>query len=85
MGHSRWVQCRVIAVLVFVLAFVPRVVYGVSRAVQWYEQSNRYWDALLAGDMAGTYQRYHPGVTTMWVAGLGLGVYATANGWSILP
>jgi hypothetical protein len=68
--------------VVFLLALIPRVVYPVSRPLEWYERSVRFWDALLAGDLAGTYQRYHPGVTTMWIAGLGLRVYAAAHGWS---
>jgi hypothetical protein len=68
--------------VVFLLALLPRVIYPVSRPLEWYERSVRFWDALLAGDPAGTYQRYHPGVTTMWVAGLGLRVYAVAHGWS---
>ena len=41
-----------------------------------------FWDALFSGDLRGTYQQYHPGVTTMWIAGLGLRIYATAHGWS---
>jgi hypothetical protein len=69
-------------VVVFLLALIPRVIYPVSRPLEWYERSVRFWDALLAGDPAGTYQRYHPGVTTMWVAGLGLRVYAAMHGWS---
>jgi len=69
-------------VVVFLLALILRVIYPVSRPLEWYERSVRFWDALLAGDPAGTYQRYHPGVTTMWVAGLGLRVYAAAHGLS---
>jgi hypothetical protein len=68
--------------VVFLLALLPRVIYPVSRPLEWYERSVRFWDALLAGDLGGTYQRYHPGVTTMWVAGLGLRIYAAAHGWS---
>jgi len=67
---------------VFLLALLPRLIYPVSWPMQWYERSVRFWDALLAGDLAGTYQRSHPGVTTMWIAGLGLRVYAAAHGWS---
>jgi hypothetical protein len=69
-------------VVVFLLALIPRVIYPVSRPLEWYERAVHFWDALLAGDPAGTYQRYHPGVTTMWVAGLGLRVYAAIHGWS---
>ena len=69
-------------VFVFFLALLPRMIYPVSRPMQWYDRSVNFWDALLAGDLGGTYQQYHPGVTTMWVAGLGLRVYAVAHGWS---
>ena len=68
--------------MVFLVALVPRVVYPVSRPPQWYTRSVMFWDALLTGDLGGTYQQYHPGVTTMWVAGLGLRIYAAAHGWS---
>jgi hypothetical protein len=69
-------------IFVFFLALLPRLIYPVSRPMQWYERSVRFWDALLEGDLSGTYQRSHPGVTTMWVAGLGLRIYAAAYGWS---
>jgi hypothetical protein len=60
--------------IVFFLALLPRLIYPVSQYMIWYERSVRFWDALLAGNFAATYQQYHPGVTTMWVAGLGLQV-----------
>ena len=69
-------------VFVFLLALLPRLTYPLSRSVNWYNRSIAFWDALLAGDWAHTYQQYHPGVTTMWVAGLGLRVYMAAHGWS---
>ena len=62
--------------LIFLLAFVPRVLYPVSRPLQWYSRAVRFGDALLARDWAGTYQRYHPGVTTMWLSGAGLKLFA---------
>ena len=62
--------------LVFLLAFVPRALYPVSRPLQWYSRAVRFGDALLARDWAGTYQRYHPGVTTMWLSGAGLKLFA---------
>jgi hypothetical protein len=68
--------------IVFFLALLPRLIYPVSQYMIWYERSVRFWDALLAGNFAATYQQYHPGVTTMWVAGLGLQVYKATHGWS---
>jgi hypothetical protein len=72
--------CALVAV--FLLALIPRVVYPVSRPMQWYTRSVGFWNALLEGDLSGTYQQYHPGVTTMWIAGLGLQAYAATHGWS---
>jgi hypothetical protein len=69
-------------VFVFLLALPPRLLYPVSRPMQWYDRSVHFWDALLSGDWAGTYQQYHPGVMVMWLGGLGLRIYAAANGWS---
>jgi hypothetical protein len=69
-------------VLVFILALLPRLFYPSSRYLLWYDRSVHFWDALMAGDFADTYQQHHPGVTTMWIAGLGLRLYMTTHGWS---
>jgi hypothetical protein len=68
-------------IIVFLLALLPRVIYPVSRPMQWYIRAVSFWDALLDGELGGTYQQYHPGVTTMWVAGLGLQIYTVVHGW----
>ena len=75
-----WFDRWLIPALVFVLAFLPRAIYPVSRGWLWYLRSIRFWDALLAGDWARTFQRYHPGVTVMWIAGLGLKLFAWRRG-----
>ena len=67
---------------VFLLALLPRLIYPVSRPMQWYERSVDFWDALLEGDWQRTLQRRHPGVMTMWIAGAGLRSYALVHGWS---
>jgi hypothetical protein len=69
-------------IFVFILALVPRVCYPVARFMEWYPRSVRFWEALAQGNLGHTYQRYHPGVTTMWIAGLGQRVYALTRGWS---
>jgi hypothetical protein len=69
-------------VVVFVLAFVPRLVYPVSRYMLWYDRAITFWEALERGDLEETYRQYHPGVTTMWIAGLGLRAYTSAHGLS---
>lgn len=68
--------------IIFVLALVPRVIYPVARFMEWYPRSVQFWEALAQGDLENTYQRYHPGVTTMWIAGFGQRVYALTRGWS---
>ncbi len=50
--------------------------------MQWYNRAIHFWDALLARDWAGTYQQYHPGVTTMWLSGGGIKLFAWLRGLS---
>lgn len=52
-------------ILIFLLAFVPRAIYPVSRPMQWYTRAVRFGDAVLAQNWAGTYERYHRGVSMM--------------------
>ncbi|MBN1977783.1 MAG: glycosyltransferase family 39 protein [Anaerolineae bacterium] len=66
----RWVAVGL--VLLFLLAFVPRVVYPVSRPLQWYFRSAQFFQAVLRGDLAGTLFSEHPGVTVMWLSGAAL-------------
>jgi hypothetical protein len=77
---SRALWCGI--VVIFVLAFVPRAHYPVARFMEWYPRSVQFWEALAEGNLEATYQRYHPGVTTMWIAGFGQRVYALVHGWS---
>ena len=74
----RWI----IPALIFVLAFLPRAIYPVSRSMLWYYRAIHFGDALLARDWTGTYQSYHPGVTTMWLAAAGLRLFAWRQGLS---
>ena len=80
--QPHWLLNWVVPILVFLLAFLPRAIYSVSRPLQWYERAVRFWDAFLAADWAGTYQSYHPGVTTMWLSGVGLKLFAWQRGLS---
>jgi hypothetical protein len=36
----------------------------------WMTRSGNFYLALATGDLASTYQYYHPGVTTMWLGAL---------------
>lgn len=59
----------------FLLAFLPRATYPVSRPLQWYFRSGEFFRAVLRGNWAGTLFSEHPGVTVMWLSG------AAAWGW----
>jgi len=73
-------------VALFLLAFVPRVVYPVSRPLQWYFRSAQFFQAILQGDLAGTLFSEHPGVTVMWLAGAALwGWYGLQSLWGLNP
>jgi hypothetical protein len=79
---SRWLERWVAPVFLFLLAFIPRAVYPVSRAMLWYYRAIHFGDAVLAGDWAATYQSYHPGVTTMWLVGAALKLFGWWRGLS---
>ncbi|HHS96975.1 MAG TPA: phospholipid carrier-dependent glycosyltransferase [Chloroflexi bacterium] len=56
-------------VALFLLAFLPRAIYPVSRPLQWYFRSAQFFQAAMEGDWAGTLFSEHPGVTVMWLSG----------------
>jgi 4-amino-4-deoxy-L-arabinose transferase-like glycosyltransferase len=68
--------------LIFLLAFLPRALYPVSRSLLWYYRAVHFSDALLARNWAETYQSCHPGVTTMWLSGIGVRAFGWARGLS---
>ena len=68
--------------VIFVLALLPRLLYPVTWPLQWYTRSVAFYDALAEGNLADTFQKLHPGVTTMWVAGFGLRIFAAVNDWT---
>lgn len=74
MGSWRRIE-RCGLVFLFLLAFVPRAIYPVSRPLQWYFRSAEFFQAILRGDWAGTLLSEHPGVPVMWLTG------ATLWGW----
>ena len=59
------------AALVFVTAFFPRALGFVGSTSIWQQRARAFTEALAQGDWAATLQAPHPGVTTMWLAGLG--------------
>jgi len=64
-----------LAALVLAVALVPRArdldVIVTPDETRWACRSINFHAALAAGDPAGTYQKEHPGVITMWLGGLG--------------
>jgi 4-amino-4-deoxy-L-arabinose transferase-like glycosyltransferase len=75
-----WVARWGIPLLIFVIALVPRIVYPVSRPVNWSDRAFHFSNAILERDWGTTYQRYHPGVTLMWLAGAGLQLFSRQQG-----
>jgi hypothetical protein len=71
--RSNWI----VALFIFVLAFVPRVLslnaISIIDEFQWQEGTKVFINGLLSGDFSSTYCRYHPAVTDMWLIGIGLG------------
>ncbi len=62
--------CRVYPLLLLLLSFFLRATFLVGSSTLWHARAKAFFEALLAGDLAGTYQAPHPGVTTMWLAAL---------------
>ena len=79
--EQRTVSTRhTIPVLLFLIAFIPRLLHPVSRPLVWYLRSAHFIDAVLAGDWANTVYSEHPGVGLMWPVGIGLKVYWALSG-----
>ena len=66
-----------VLIVLFYVFFLPGL--GTSfisiNEPDWIERSSRFIDSFLRGDFLGTYQKYHPGVTLMWVVGLCIKVF----------
>ncbi|MCD6301916.1 MAG: glycosyltransferase family 39 protein [Anaerolineae bacterium] len=75
-----WVHRWLIPLALFALALVPRAHAPISRPIVWSDRGFHFANAVLRGDWADTYRRYHPGVTTMWLSGFALKWFAHANG-----
>lgn len=48
----------------------------------WAARSQNFYDALIEGDLFGTYQSEHPGVVTMWIGTLAVRVARAAEGFT---
>lgn len=58
-------------ILLFLVAFLPRSLYLVARSTIWHIRAGRFVEAILGQDWEATLEAPHPGVTTMWLAGIG--------------
>ena len=66
--------------VLFVLAFGARLI-GITLFItpdedNWMRRAGNFTQGLQTGDLTRTFQSGHPGVTTMWIASLGIGVEA---------
>jgi len=61
-----------LVLVVFLVAFLPRVIYPVSRPAQWYTRSVMFIHSVTRGAWEETVYSEHPGVTTMWLSGIAL-------------
>lgn len=78
--NARWLHRWGIPLSIFMLAFLVRAIYPISRPIVWSDRAYHFANAILEQDWATTYQRYHPGVSLMWLAGTGLQVLSRIQG-----
>ena len=76
-----------LGLVVFSLILLPGVVrherfVTADEAAQWFKRSLAFERALEAGDLEGTWQSGHPGVTTMWAGLLGRAAWEAGGGES---
>ncbi len=60
-------QRLIFPIVLFLTAFLPRVIYPVSLSRVWHDRSIVFLDALKTGNLAETIQSAHPGIMTMWL------------------
>jgi len=68
-------------IIIFVLAFFPRVLQPVSSPIQWYWRPLQFYHAILTNNLANTFQSGHPGVTVMWISGFTETAYRKLTGF----
>jgi hypothetical protein len=82
---ERFKNCAIAAFL-FLLAFIPRFI-GLGKIVVadeklWIGRSVIFYKSLVNFDLIGTAQTSHPGVITMWLSGLSMGLKHLMDGKS---
>jgi hypothetical protein len=78
--NAGWLHRWGIPLSIFLVAFLLRAIYPVSRTIVWSDRAFYFIDAVLEGDWAATYQHYHPGVSLMWLTGIGLQIFSWLHG-----
>ena len=58
-------------ILLFLVAFLPRSLYLVARSTIWHIRARRFIQAIAEQEWEAILDAPHPGVTTMWLAGIG--------------
>jgi hypothetical protein len=74
------IQRWVIPGLIFLIGFLPRAFNPLSRPDRWFHRSYKFAEAILEQDWASTFQRYHPGVSLMWLSSLGIELFQRISG-----
>ena len=86
-GAARDRRVLATVAVVFAVSLITKILWiSVPTNVDegfWISRAPRFYTALLTGDFAGTYAFHHPGVTNMWLIGLGLALRYLARG--LLP
>jgi hypothetical protein len=85
-----WSLIRACYLIVALLAVLPRVLdlgsfLTVDEADHWIDRSAQFLAAIQTRNFADTAITGHPGVTTMWLGGLGLLLHDRAVAWALVP
>lgn len=73
-------RLRATFALLLLASFLVRAYEPLSKPHLWLKRSDAFASALRAGRWGGTYQQYHPGVTTMVVGSIALAVFDSLQG-----
>lgn len=74
-GNRRWLLPLLIGIFALALRLIPLQRYVTPDEPAWVYRSIRFSQALAAGDVAAVPTTGHPGVTTMWLGGIGLQIH----------
>lgn len=80
-AHYVYAVYIVAFIALFLLTRLPRLHNDIvsTDAVYWHDRSEKFINALKIKDFEETYQKYHPGVTLMWITGLTAEVSSRMN------